>query len=136
MFGIQEGRVFNPIGTREGSDEFLKLPNSLPSLDNVYTYFSSFLNAYSANSLQQGKLKRILLENIKNSNYLLELKLDDLYQFQNMIDATGDNDDDSIARQLRDVHMRNNEDGNIQPTNKKIPPHYAQMLVKVLLFIL
>ncbi|EKX73707.1 DNA replication licensing factor MCM5, putative [Theileria equi strain WA] len=132
MLGIQEGRVFNTFTSREANEEYLKLPSSLPSLDSVYTYFSSFLNAYSASSLQQGKLKRILLENIKNNNYLLELKLDDLFQFQNVVDTSSEREENSITKQLRDIHVSSTEDQSDMRDTKKLPPFYAQELVKVL----
>ncbi|KAK2195713.1 bifunctional P-loop containing nucleoside triphosphate hydrolase/MCM domain/MCM OB domain/Mini-chromosome maintenance protein/Nucleic acid-binding [Babesia duncani] len=127
MLGLLQDRVFNPSSSRDASEEFLKLPSSLPSLDSIYTYFSTFLNTYSSDSLQQGKLKRVLLENIKNSNYLLELKLDDLYQFQNINDTGREPEDDSIARQLREFQMEDN-----RPGTRTLPPYYAQQLVRVL----
>ncbi|UKJ88091.2 DNA replication licensing factor [Theileria orientalis] len=128
MLGLQEGRVYNTSFSRGINEEYLKLPNNLPSLDSVYTYFSTFLNAYSSSSLQQGKLKRTLLENLKNNNYLLELKLDDLFQFQNVVDTTTEREEDSMTKQLREA---NNEEPNNLNQNK-LPSFYAQELVKVL----
>ncbi|EAN33960.1 MCM2/3/5 family protein [Theileria parva strain Muguga] len=130
MLGLQEGRVYNTNVSRGLSDEYLKLPSKLPSLDNVYTYFSSFLNAYSSTSLQQGKLKRTLLENLKNNNYLLELKLEDLFHFQNVMDTTSEREEESITKQLREA---NNEEGQSNTRNsEKLPPFYVHELVKVL----
>lgn len=120
--------MFNTIAAGNVNEEYVKPPKSLPSLDNVYTYFSTFLNAYSACSLQQGKLKRVLLENIKNHNYLLELKLDDLYQFQNLVEVSSERDEDSMTRQLQEMNMESA--GRNQ--GKRLPPFYAQELVKVL----
>lgn len=130
MLGLQEGRVYNTNVSRGLSDEYLKLPSKLPSLDNVYTYFSSFLNAYSSTSLQQGKLKRTLLENLKNNNYLLELKLEDLFHFQNVMDTTSEREEESITKQLREA---NNEEGQSNTRNsEKLPPFYVHELVKVI----
>lgn len=108
MIDGQEGRVYH---AGAGSPEFMLLPGSFPSLSNVYLYFTHFINAYSANSLQQGKLKRELFDNIKNNNFLLQLKLEDLYNFQNVVAAKVD---DTM-------------------TQIKLPYYYAEQLVKVLI---
>ncbi|ORM39371.1 DNA replication licensing factor mcm5-A [Babesia sp. Xinjiang] len=133
MFGLQEGTVYNSHGGQNVSDEVLNIPSSLPSLDDVYTYFSLFLNSYSADSLQQGKLKRLLLENIKNNKYLLEVKLDDLFQFQNIVENNPNREDDSIAHRLKNLQM-NRPDGAkfAADSGRAPPPTYAGDLVRVL----
>ncbi|KAK1936177.1 putative DNA replication licensing factor MCM5 [Babesia divergens] len=132
MLGLQEGTVYSTHAVREVNEETLNLPANLPSLDDVYVYFSAFLNAYAADSLQQGKLKRILLENIKNNNYLLELKLDDLFQFQNVVERNPAREEDSLARRLKDLHMNRPDAMNYTPKHGSLPSTYAGELVRVL----
>ncbi|EDO07358.1 DNA replication licensing factor MCM2/3/5 family protein [Babesia bovis T2Bo] len=133
MLGLQEGAVYSSHGGLAGTDEVLNIPSSLPSLQNVYTYFSIFLNSYSADSMQQGKLKRMLLENIKNNQYLLEVKLDDLFQFQNIVEHNPNRDEDSIAHRLKNLQM-NNKEGAIAEVDfaNALPASYAGDLVRVL----
>ncbi|GIX62822.1 DNA replication licensing factor MCM5, putative [Babesia caballi] len=133
MLGLQEGTVYSSHGARGFTEEVLNIPSSLPSLDNVYTYFSSFLNAYSADSLQQGKLKRVLLENIKNNNYLLEVKLDDLFQFQNVVERNPNREEDSIAHRLKNLQMNQPDGVSFSVGNGvSLPATYAGELVRVL----
>ncbi|KAK1443402.1 mini-chromosome maintenance protein [Babesia gibsoni] len=132
MLGIQEGIVYSSNAVREVNEETINLPSNLPNLDDVYTYFTVFLNAYAADSLQQGKLKRILLENIKNNNYLLELKLDDLFQFQNVVKRNPSREDDSLAHRLKNLNVNKAGGANYSPDNLGLPPSYAGELVRVL----
>ncbi|GBE60362.1 DNA replication licensing factor [Babesia ovata] len=133
MLGLQEGTVYSSHAAQGVSEEVLNMPASLPSLDNVYQYFSLFLNTYSADSLQQGKLKRILLENVKNNNYLLEVKLDDLFQFQNIAERNPNREDDSIANRLKNLQMNRPDGGDVNmETDRVLPATYAGELVRVL----
>lgn len=88
MLGIQEGRAFfssakNANGRPEDN---IRMEDNLPSLNEVYNYFQDFLSRYSSNTLKEGNLKRTLFENVKNNNFTLDLKLDDIYKQQTVFE--------------------------------------------------
>ncbi|KNC35291.1 DNA replication licensing factor mcm5 [Plasmodium falciparum RAJ116] len=88
MIGIQEGRAFfNPTRNPNNRPENnIRIEENLPSLNEVYNYFQDFLSRYSSNTLKEGNLKRTLFENVKNNNFTLDLKLDDIYKQQTVFE--------------------------------------------------